>query len=208
MQVDRIRAQIREAKDVERKTGTLVRAITELSRQNGTRVSALQVGKVIDFVTQYIEHAPDVLEKVAESARRNGTEADIRPLMDAIEEFFLAPDDIIPDQFGLAGLLDDAYLVYTLLQSFANEYKTQSGESLWPIEADAANLFIRNLIGRPFVSLLDQHVSKVIDGLKGSRDMGKLLDTLAQAELSSVPAWIWGASGVSDMTGVTAPGAR
>ncbi len=102
MQTDRIRAQIEEAKFVERQSGVLYRAIVTLSRQNGASVTALQAGKVIDFVTEYVASALTLMLIVEKAAKENGVQPSVQPLLDAIEEFFLAPDDIIPDHLGLA----------------------------------------------------------------------------------------------------------
>ena len=99
-----IHSLIEAAKENERKSGVLYRAILELARQNGENINALQAGKVIDFVTGYIEQVPALMSAVENAATANDKEADVRPLLDAIEDFFLAPDDIIPDHFGLACL--------------------------------------------------------------------------------------------------------
>jgi len=41
------------------------------------------------------------------------------------------------------------------MEAISDKYKSQSGKSLLPLEANAINVFIRRLIGEPFVSMLD-----------------------------------------------------
>jgi len=202
MQIERIRAQIVEAKTIERQSGVLYQAIVNLARQNGASVGALQVGKVIDVVTEYIESAPALMLIVEKAAKENGGQPFIQPLLDAIEEFFLAPDDIIPDHLGLAGLLDDAYLAHTLLEAISDKYKSHSGKSLLPKDAYEANTFIRRLIGEPFVSMLDEHVSRVLEGLCEVEDIDRMLVVLEQMQLSPVRQRILGSLRVSELIGV------
>jgi hypothetical protein len=202
MQIERIRAQIEEAKTIERQSGVLYQAVVNLAQQNGTRVSALQVGKVIDVVTEYIESAPALMLIVEEAAIENGGQPFIQPLLDAIEDFFLAPDDVIPDHFGLAGLLDDAYLAHTLLEAISDKYKSHSGKSMLPKDAYETNIFIRRLIGEPFVSMLDQHVSRVLEGLCEVEEIDQMLAVLEQMQLSPVRQPILGNLRISELIGV------
>ena len=202
MQIEKIRAQIEEAKIVERQSGVLYQAVVNLARQNGARVGALQVGKVIDVVTEYIESAPALMLIVEKAATENGGQPLIQPLLDAIEEFFLAPDDIIPDHLGLAGLLDDAYLAHTLLEAISDKYESHSGKPLLPKDAYEANTFIRRLIGEPFVSMLDEHVSRTLEGLCEVEDIDQMLVVLQRMQLSPVRQPMLGSLRVSELIGV------
>jgi len=201
MQIDRIRAQIEEGKRVERQAGILHQAVVTLAKINGVRLTEFEVEKVIGFVTEYIEHAPTLMMIIEESAAKHGARPDVQPILDATEGYFLAADDIIPDHYGLVGLLDDAYLTHTLMEAISDRCKSQTGKSLLPIEAHEINTFIRSLIGEPFVSLLDEHVSTTLDGLSGEQNMNQMLVVLAQMNLSSVPDPIWGNANVTDITG-------
>lgn len=201
MQIELIRAQIEEGKSVERQTGMLHKAVVNLAKLNGVRVADLDVEKVIGFVTEYIEHAPAMMMIIEEAAATNGVQPDVQPILDATEEYFFAPEDIIPDHYGLVGLLDDAYLTHTLMEAISDRCKSQTGKSLLPTEAHEINTFIRRLIGEPFVSLLDKHVSATLDGLSEEQNMNQMLVVLAQLNFSSVVDPIWGNLNVTDITG-------
>lgn len=200
MQIEQIRALIEDAKVIERQTGVLRRAVVNLARQNGASIDAPQVQNVVEFVTEYIEHAPALMEIVDNAAIRSDTQPGVQPLLDAIEDFFLEPDDIIPDHFGLVGLLDDAYLTHTLLQAISDEYESQTGKPLLQREALQTNLFIRRLIGEPFVSMLDEHASRTLGNLSG--EANQMMVAFTRMKLAFVLSAIPGSARVAEITGV------
>jgi uncharacterized membrane protein YkvA (DUF1232 family) len=201
MQIERIRTQIEEGKMIEQQSGVLHRAVVNLARLNGVRATELQVKQTIDFVTEYIEHAPALMMIIEETAAMSGAQRDVQPILDVTEDYFLAPDDIIPDHYGLVGLLDDAYLTHMLMEAISDRSKLQTGKSLMPTDAHQTNTFIRRLIGEPFASILDEHVAKTLDGLSEKQNLNQILVVLAQMKLSSVPEPIWGIALVTEIIG-------
>jgi uncharacterized membrane protein YkvA (DUF1232 family) len=199
MQTERIRALIEEGKIIERRTGMLRQAVINLANVNGRRVTELEVQKVISFVSDYIEHAPALMRLIEEAAASSDAKHDVQPILDATETFFLAPDDIIPDHLGLVGLLDDAYLTHRLMQAISDRYKSQSGKSLLPLETHEDNAFVGRLIGAPFVSILDDHVSATLDDPGLQQNIEPMLSALGQMNLSSRPDPIWGNVSASEI---------
>jgi hypothetical protein len=140
--------------------------------------------------------------RIEETAALSGTLHDVQPILDVTEDYFLSPDDIIPDHYGLVGLLDDAYLTHMLMEAISDRHKSQTGRSLLPTDAHETNTFVRRLIGEPFVSILDKHVATTLDGLSEKRIIKQILAALAQMNLSSVPQPIWGNAPVTEMIGL------
>jgi uncharacterized membrane protein YkvA (DUF1232 family) len=202
MQIERIRTQIEEGKIIEQQSGVLRRAVGNLAKLNGVRVTELQVKKIIGFVTEYIEHAPALMMIIEETAAMSGAQPDVQPILDVTENYFLAPDDIIPDHFGLVGLLDDAYLTHTLMEAISDKYRLQTGNSLLPIDSHETNTFIRRLIGEPFVRILDEHVATTLDGLSEKQDINQILVVLARMNLPSVPQPSLGNTRVTEIIGI------
>ena len=201
MQIERIRTQIEEGKIIEQQSGVLHRAVVNLAKLNGVRVTELQVKKIIDFVTEYIEHAPALMMIIEETAAMSGAQPEVQPILDVTEDYFLAPDDIIPDHYGLVGLLDDAYLTHMLMEAISDRYKSQTGKSLLRKDAHETNTFIRRLIGEPFVSILDEYVATTLDGLTEKQNINQILVALAQMNLSSVSEPTWGNAPVTEIIG-------
>lgn len=192
MQTEQIRQQIEEGKSAERQTGMLRRALTHLASVNRRSPTELEVQKAIGFVSEYIEHALALMLLIEDAAANIDALEDVRPVLDAAENYFLATDDTIPDHFGLVGLMDDAYLIHSLLQAISDHYKSQSGESLLPMDAHRDNAFVRRLIGEPFASILDDQVSTTLAGPGLQENFNQMLMVLAQTNLSSRPDPIWG----------------
>jgi len=203
MQIERIRTQIEEGKIIEQQSGVLHRAVVDLAKLSGVRVTELQVKKIIDFVTEYIENAPALMMIIEETAAMSGAQPDVQPILDVTEDYFLAPDDIIPDHYGLVGLLDDAYLTHMLMEAISNRHKSQTGKSLLPIDSHETNTFIRRLIGEPFVSILDEHIATTLDGLSEKQNINQILVALAQMNLSSVSEPVWGNARVTEIIGAS-----
>lgn len=200
MQIDKIWAQIEEGKVIEQRTGSLRRAVENLAMLNNVSITAAEVGKIVGFVIEYIEHAPALMMVIDEAAARNDVQADVQPILDATENYFLAPDDIIPDHYGLVGLLDDAYLSHSLMEAISERYKLQSGRSLLPIAAHALNTFIRRLIGVPFINALDEHVSATMESLGVEVEINQMLAALAQIDLLSIQDPLWGQIDAADIS--------
>ncbi len=203
MKNERIQALIAEGKEVERQTGMLRQTVINLANanSNGRRVPKLEVQKVINFVSEYIEHAPALMTLIEDATADYGEQENVRPILDATEEYFLTPDDIIPDRLGLVGLLDDAYLTHSLMQAISDRVKSHTGKSLLPMEPHTDNAFIRRLIGEPFASILDDRVADTLAGPSLRENIHKMLVVLGQLNLASGPDPIWGyaqASGISD----------
>lgn len=200
MQIEQIRARIEEGKDIERQTGSLRRAVVSLARRDRVRAAELDVAKIVAFVTDYIEHAPVLMTAIEEAAARNGTQADVQPILDATSYYFLASDDIIPDRYGLVGLLDDAYLTHILMEEISDRYKLRFGRSLLPIEAHGLNTFIRRLIGVPFINILDEHLAATMESLSVESDVNRIMAALEQIDLVSAPGPLWGKLNASDVS--------
>jgi uncharacterized membrane protein YkvA (DUF1232 family) len=111
------------------------------------------------FVKKYIEHAPALLDDLIQLANRAGIYKEIQPIIEVAVEYFLSPLDVIPDDLGLFGLLDDAYLTHRLIQRLVDNFQSKADKPLLPPELNDANSFIRKLIGEPQATILDNAVT-------------------------------------------------
>ncbi len=199
MQIEKIRAQIEDGKLIEQRTGSLRRAVANLAKLNNVSTADPDVERTVGLVIEYIEHAPALMTQIDEEAVRNGVQADVQPILDATEGYFLAPDDIIPDRYGLVGLLDDAYLTHALMEAVSNRCKLQSGKSLLPAEAHTINTFIKRLIGVPFINTLDEYVIASMKQLGVEPEINQMMAALAQIDLLSLQDPLWGRIGATDI---------
>ena len=105
MKTEQIRRLINEGKQIERQQGLLRQGVIGLANLNGTSLTEQQVQDAIAFITEYIEHAPALIDMIEQSAAAAGQSSVVQPIVGAAEDYFLSPHDLIPDHFGLLGLV-------------------------------------------------------------------------------------------------------
>ena len=130
----------------------------------GSAPPALSEEKVIEaaeVAMEIIESVPIFLARAAQEARHRKMVKTVQPVLDHAEQYFLRPVDLIPEMTqGLAGLLDDTYLVLRVLQNLDRGPEPFLD---WDLEYPVA--FLRGLVGE---------------------EIGQKLDTLSVAALQDV----------------------
>ncbi len=70
-----------------------------------------------DVALEIIESIPVFLARAEQAAAERGLTPVVAPILEQAANYFLSPLDVIPEMtHGLAGLLDDAYLVLRILE--------------------------------------------------------------------------------------------
>lgn len=156
--LDAVERLISQAFLDEEQTGRLANALRDRAAAQGYSPDRDAVGGAVSFVREYVEHVPGYLREGLEAARMVGREPEMRLMVDRALEYWLAPVDIIPDELGLLGVIDDAYFSLTLMQSVSDRYEEETGRPLFSRNLRAANDSIRNVIGEPAASQIDMHV--------------------------------------------------
>ena len=162
MNIHAMREKIAQAIAHEEVTGTLARTIAQVLMMHGTVALPDEIGKTAAFVKSYIESVPDLIERFADAAERIGAENQIMPILQAAEHYFFAPFDVIADQLGLVGLLDDAYYAQSLLQMIFSTLEERTGLSLIGEDLTQANALARQLIGEPQATMLDTGIAQAL----------------------------------------------
>jgi len=142
----------------EQRTGRLANALRDRAAAYGRSPAEEDLSGAVDFVREYVEHVPAYLRDGLEAARMVGREVEMTEVIREATEYWLAESDIIPDQLGLLGIMDDAYYSLTLMQAVSDRYEDESGRVLFSRNLKAANTSIRNLIGEPAASQIDMYV--------------------------------------------------
>ena len=146
--------------------------------RQGRDVSAAELEQGAQFVVGYIQLVPYMIKVAWTAAKSVGLEGPMQCILDAVISYWLEDQDIIPDQLGIIGLLDDAYCSLTSLQVVSDHYQLQAGKYLFPDDLTGANRVMRKIIGEPYASDLDRLVA-------GTMQNAGLLDavkTLASPE--------------------------
>jgi uncharacterized membrane protein YkvA (DUF1232 family) len=124
------------------------------------------------FVLGYIQQVPYMMKVAWTAAMNVGIQKEMKQILDMVESYWVEGNDIIPDDLGVIGLMDDAYCSLASLQAVSDHYQLQSGKFLFPDDLSAANRAMRKIIGEPYAGELDRIViialqqTGLIDALK------------------------------------------
>ena len=111
-----------------------------------------EVKEAAEVALEVIESIPVFLARARQEADERGLASVVYPLLDHAERYYLQPMDLIPEMTqGLAGLLDDSYLVIRILQ---NLEKGPEAFLDWDLEYPAR--FLGRLIGPGIAQRLDK----------------------------------------------------
>lgn len=126
--------------------------------------SEAEVHEAADVATEVIESIPVLLARARQQSEALGLSDVIDPLLDRAERYYVQPVDLIPEMTqGLAGLLDDSYLVIRTLQ---NLDKGSRPFLDWDLDYPAR--FLQRLIGAPIAQRLDRIALEAIRELSSN----------------------------------------
>ncbi len=110
-----------------------------------------KVVEAAEVAVEIIESVPIFLARAAQEARNRQMVKTVKPVLDHVEQYFLRPVDLIPEMtHGLAGLLDDTYLVLKILQNL-----DRGPEPFLDWDLDFPVAFLRGLVGEEIGGKLD-----------------------------------------------------
>ena len=142
MPADLIRAQIQDAWNEEQRRGAFAALIRgQLARRaeaSGASSSPEDRERAAQDILEgwrlQLEQIPELIDALGAAADAARVSDVVAPIVEAAEEYFLDPDDVLPDSHGILGLMDDMYLALSLLHSLSEQYRDLTGHPL--IDAD------------------------------------------------------------------------
>ena len=176
----------------------LQKLLKEVAERQGAQPDAMELAHGSSFIYNYLEQVPYLLTVAWTSARNVGLETEVTSILRMVESYWIEGDDVIPDNLGIFGLLDDAYCSLSSMQSLSDLYRMQSGKHLFPDDLSAANSIMRKIIGEPYISQLDKLVDEAIADAKVEEAVRWLASPEKQQLLDS-QATIWNHGPVSQL---------
>lgn len=150
------------------------------------------------FIYNYIEQVPYLLTVAWTSARNVGIETEVTSILQMVESYWIEDDDVIPDNIGIFGIMDDAYCSLSSMQAISDLYRMQTGKHLFPDDLTAANEIMRKIIGEPYTTELDEIVSEAVSEA-GVEEAIKLLASPEKQRLLDGEATIWNHGPVGEL---------
>ncbi len=130
--------------------------------------------KCFTFIVIYIQLTSDLLDVICTEAQNNGVLTFFQPIFDTVLGYWSEGCDFIPDDIGLQGLCDNAYLSLALTQSIADTQVPNTNQKLFELDLRQANTNMRNLIGEPTASCLDAMVRQTHQSIVMQNTMSAL----------------------------------
>lgn len=172
---------------------------TAADRQ-GREVTDEDLRRGADFVRRYVELVPYMIKVAWTAAGTVGLQGPMGKILDAVQSYWAEDQDIIPDQLGIVGILDDAYCSLTSLQLVSDHFQLQTGKYLFPDDLSGANRVMRRIIGEPYAGDLDRMVAGtmkdtgLIEAVKNLASPEKQLDFSSRSNI-----WNHGPAGDFDL---------
>ena len=152
-----------------------VRAVIESAKSRGREnldrfihrrlpeASVSQVRETGDVAMEIIESIPLFLARAEQEAEHRGLHPVVAPILEQATGYFLSPVDVIPEMtHGLAGLLDDAYLVLRIL-----EHLDRGPKPLLDWDLKEPLEFLGGLVGREVSKRLDLYSIQFVEAAEG-----------------------------------------
>jgi uncharacterized membrane protein YkvA (DUF1232 family) len=166
MLADSIRAQIQDAWNEERRRDTFAALIrSQLARRaeaSGESSSPQEREQAAQAILEawriQLDQVPEVIDALAEAAKDARVASAVAPILQAVQEYFLDPDDVIPDGHGILGLLDDMYLALSLLQSVSEQCRELTGHALIDVDLTPSIQAVRPLFQGKRITALDARI--------------------------------------------------
>jgi len=117
---------------------------------------------ITELAEGYVRAVANLLIECDMAATAAGIQRFASPIIQTAAEYFLSPKDYIPDDEGLYGLLDDAYLACRFIIRISEIIAAERGFPLIDTSLDRHSPTIRVLIGEPLATRLDNDVEGVI----------------------------------------------
>ena len=128
-----------------------VEALERFIQKRLPEAEEAEVREAAEVAVEIIDSIPIFLARARQEAEERKLRTVVGPLLDHAETYFLQPVDLIPEMtFGLAGLLDDAYLLLRVLENL-----DKGPERFLDWDLDYPLRFLRSLVGRDITQKLD-----------------------------------------------------
>jgi len=154
----------------EAESGRLRRQLeNNLSRLNEKLVLPEEdpVTALLGFISGYIQSVPSSINLVTAISKKLGFFSYAAPFLHLAEDYFLQPPEVIADEQGLGGLLDEAFLAHRLLEEVNDHHVRHLQRPLLPVDMTEANIIVHHLIGDTLASRLEDLVQFTTSQLLG-----------------------------------------
>ncbi|PRQ08641.1 hypothetical protein [Enhygromyxa salina] len=157
MDTSSINQMIETALAIEAKEGHLANYLQDRAAERGLALGHKQRREAIELFEGYVRSVPDHLSAASASSQGTPVEATMAQVIRSAVAYWDEPDDLIPNELGLLGLLDDAYFTMRVLQLVSERLQAESGQALIKDNLAPLEVVIREILG-DLADVLDELV--------------------------------------------------
>ena len=162
MRTSVIKEMISNAVKNEKSTNSLAKLVQKVAKQNGNIITLEKAQGVSNFVIQYVNLVPGFMEEGLNTSAQFGIQNEMSQMIAELEYYWKLEQDLIPDNLGLIGIVDDAYASIYLLQTLSDYCKSMFNRPLLKTDFTESNNAIRSILGNPIAAELEQKVQITI----------------------------------------------
>ncbi len=158
MDISSLNEQIEAAVAIEAKEGHLANYLRDRATGRGVSLTDSELGAALELFENYIRSVPTLLAAASASAAGTPVEALMVKVMEAAVTYWDERDDLVPDELGVLGLLDDAYFSLRMLALVSARLREESGQTLVADDLSALDDVVRDILGAKLTEVLDELV--------------------------------------------------
>jgi hypothetical protein len=113
---------------------------------------------LMTFIIRYIESVPGSISLVTAVSKQLGFYDYAALFLHIAEDYFIEPPKEVPEEDGLALLLDEAFLAHRLLEEVNDHHIRHMQRPLLPVDMTEANIIVHHLLGEGLANRLEQLV--------------------------------------------------
>ncbi|MGB0504894.1 MAG: DUF1232 domain-containing protein [Pikeienuella sp.] len=147
--------------------------LVEMENEAGSPVKS-DHGRIAEIAEVYIYAVIGQLEASEAAANDQDTRGWADPMIRIAVQYFVDPDDLIPDALGLYGLVDDAYLAHKFILRLSAAVEAEKGFPLIANLTDENMDLIRPIVGDEIAQKLDDKVDASINSITVRNQMARL----------------------------------
>jgi uncharacterized membrane protein YkvA (DUF1232 family) len=162
VQIDRMVEDIKAAERDEKVTRRFQALQVQWANLQGRDPDDDELQDSVQFALDYVWRVPLLLLAMQGAAAKASLQSEVDPLLDIALGYWTEPSDLLPDDLGLFGLVDDAYYVLSILQMISDQHRRTDGQPVLALDLTALNERMRSIIGEPHASVLEAGIMVAI----------------------------------------------
>jgi uncharacterized membrane protein YkvA (DUF1232 family) len=193
MDTAHIEEMIDKAVAIEAKECHLAHYLEDRAQTRGLTLDAQQKRDALELFERYIRSVPTLLRSTSALAQGTPVEALLGQVIRAAVTYWDEPDDLVPDELGLLGLLDDAYFTLQSLQLVSERLQGLTGQALMADDLTALDNVVREILGE-LADVLDELVDLSMTNAGIEELLGKIAEYSGSFALTSAQTSFTGLS--------------